>query len=354
MASLAALAGDMAAGAVSHLLILGGNPGYDAPADLEFAGLMRRVPVSIHIGLHQDETAAAAGWHLPRRHALESWGDSRAFDGTAGVRQPGATPLSGALGDEEALARFLGADTQDGHEIVRAHWRNRLGVEDFDPAWRAILADGVVPDTAAPALDVALRSDWGQPGPGVAQTGLSVVFAPDPSVWDGRYANNGWLQELPRPLTKIVWDNAALIAPATAAALGLKTGDIARFSAAGRTLQAPVRLTPGHAPDTVTLPLGYGRRAAGSLGTGVGFDAYALRGSDAPWVATGVEIVRTGGEHAFVTTQDHHGMEGREIVRVVAPGAAVEPDPGAPHPSFYPDYAYESLPEKYLHVFSGL
>ena len=341
MASLAALAEDMAAGAVSQLLIIGGNPAYDAPADLDFADLIRRVPVSIHLGLYRDETAAAARWHLPRKHALESWGDGRAFEGTAGIRQPVATPLFDAFSDEEALALFLGADTHDGNDIVRTYWRDALGAADFEQSWTAILADGVVPNSAAPALDVSLQPDWDQQLPSEALPGLTVLFAPDPSVWDGRYANNGWLQELPRPLTKIVWDNAALIAPATAETLGLKTGDIASFNAGGRSLLAPIRLMPGHALETVTMPLGYGRRAAGRIGAGVGFNAYALRTSHAPWIATGVEVVRTGEAHALVTTQDHHGMEGRDIVRIVAPDQAVETPSTEPQPSFYPDYAYE-------------
>lgn len=341
MDSLTSLAQDIEAGAVSHLFILGGNPAYDAPADLDFAKLIPRVPVSIHLGTHQDETAAAAKWHLPRKHALEDWGDARAFDGTAAIRQPVAMPLVDALGDGEALALFLGGNTHDGHDIVRAYWRDALGSAGFESTWQSILADGVVPNSTSPTLDVPLLSDWDRLSPAESQSGLSVVFAPDSSVWDGRHANNGWLQELPRPMTKIVWDNAAMIAPTTAVALGLKTGDVVTLTAGERSLRAPVRLTPGHAPDTVTLPLGYGRRAAGRIGTGVGFDVNALRSAGSPWIETDVEIVRTGDKYVFVETQDHHAMTGEGIVRVVAPGAAVEHPATERAPSFYPAVVYD-------------
>ena len=341
MESLTSLAQDIQRGTVSHLFILGGNPAYDAPADLDFAELIRRVPVSIHLGTHQDETAEAAGWHLPQKHALEDWGDARAFDGTAAIRQPVAMPLVDALGEGEALALFLGGNTHDGHEIVRTYWRDALGSADFEANWQSILANGVVPNSAASKLDVPLLPDWDRSSAAGQQSGLCVVYSPDPSVWDGRHANNGWLQELPRPMTKIVWDNAAMIAPMTASALGLKTGDVVTLKVEGRSLVAPVRLTPGQAPDTVTLPLGYGRRSAGRIGTDIGFNANELRSSVAPWVETGVEISSTGDSHVFVETQDHHAMAGEEIVRVVAQGMAADYPATEPARSLYPDVAYD-------------
>jgi molybdopterin-containing oxidoreductase family iron-sulfur binding subunit len=167
-----------------------------------------------------------------------------------------------------------------------------------------------------------------------------VQFAPDASVWDGRHANNSWLQELPHPLTKLVWDNSGLIAPATATALGLATGDVVEIRAGDRSLQVPVSLLPGQAADTITLPLGYGRRAAGRVGTGVGFDANAFRRAVSPWLETGVEIVPTGIRHDFVTTQDHHRLESQDIVRVVEAGRVAEGAAPEPRPSFYPDREY--------------
>ena len=280
-------------------------------------------------------------WHLPQKHALEDWGDARAFDGTAAIRQPVAMPLVDALGEGEALALFLGGNTHDGHEIVRTYWRDALGSADFEANWQSILGNGVVPNSAASRLDVPLLPDGDRSSAAGQQSGLSVVFAPDPSVWDGRHANNGWLQELPRPMTKIVWDNAAMIAPITASALGLKTGDVVTLKVEGRSLVAPVRLTPGQAPDTVTLPLGYGRRSAGRIGTDIGFNANELRSSVAPWVETGVEISSTGDSHVFVETQDHHAMAGEENVRVVAQGIAADYPATEPARSLYPDVAYD-------------
>ncbi|HET6518820.1 MAG TPA: TAT-variant-translocated molybdopterin oxidoreductase [Geminicoccaceae bacterium] len=347
--SLRALADDMAAGAVSHLFILDGNPAYAAPADLDFPTRLAAVPFSVHLGLHEDETAALCRWHLPRAHALESWGDARAFDGTVSLRQPVRPPSEDLRGAEEILSALADGAPASGHEIVRAFWLTQWGEADFEPRWRQALHDGVVADTALPPRPVALRPDWDaevRVTPTGEPPGLEVLFAPDPSVWDGRYANNAWLQELPRPLTKLVWDNAALMAPATAERLGLRSGDVVQLTVAGRGLHAPVWAMPGHAPDTVTLPLGYGRTRAGRIGTGVGFDAYRLRTSDRPWFAPGASLTPTGDRHRLVTTQDHNRMDGRDIVRAATlaeyradPEALGDPPAEAP-PSIYPDWPY--------------
>ncbi|MCL4767770.1 MAG: TAT-variant-translocated molybdopterin oxidoreductase [Hyphomicrobiaceae bacterium] len=342
MGSLASLAEAIAAGRVRALLILGGNPAYDAPGDLDFSNLLSRVPMSMHIGTYQDETAILCRWHLPARHALESWGDLRAFDGTAGLRQPATVPLIQATAIEELLARVIG-EPGDAHALVQATWREDWG-DRFEALWLKSLEDGVIAGSAYPPVAVAAPSGWrpGSAEAGGAPSGQTVVFAPDPSVWDGRFANNGWLQELPKPLTKQVWGNAALMAPATAAAFGLRTGDMALFTHGGLSVEAPVWLLPGHAPDVTTMTLGFGRRAAGRIGSRRGFDAYQLRSSEQPWAIEGVTIIATGRRQELVSTQHHHSMEGRDIVRVAA--AAAPPPPHEPEtrlPSMYPEYVYD-------------
>ncbi len=340
MGSLTELASAIAAGDVEALLVLGGNPVYDAPADIAFAELLDRVPLSIHIGNYRDETGLACRWHLPARHPLESWGDLRAFDGTVGLRQPATMPLIEATTTEELLAELAGEAT-DARELVQATWRAVWG-EDFDARWIASLEQGVIEGSGAGAVAVQPNGWFPPPATSAPLVGSqTVVFAPDPSIWDGRFANNGWLQELPKPLSKQVWGNAAFIAPATASVLGLRGGDIAVFSHNGRSIEAPVWPLPGHAPDVVTMTLGYGRVAAGKIGNLRGFDAYRLRTSQEPWIVENVRVLATGRREELITTQHHHSMEGRDIVRVVTPGAASALAPSSPLPTFYPEFIYD-------------
>lgn len=339
---LADLAKAIEAGQVSRLIILGGNPVYAAPADIDLAALIRRVPLSLHLGSHVDETAAACHWHVPESHPLESWGDLRAFDGTIGLRQPATMPLKPCLSAEEFLGLMTG-QALDGHGLVQSTWREAWG-DAFNSRWSRTLEDGVIEDSASPSLEVAPRAVESLP-PAVqpAADGIDVVFAPDPSVWDGTYANNGWLQELPKPLTKQVWGNAALIAPETAQIFGLTSGDTIDLSVEGRTLRAPVWVLPGHAPGAVTLTLGYGRLRAGRIGSGIGFSAYRVRSSANPWIAAGL-IERAGEREKLITTQQHHSLQGRDIVRVTKPGQAmlsVEAEPPSIYPEWkYPDHAW--------------
>ncbi|WP_201840269.1 TAT-variant-translocated molybdopterin oxidoreductase [Microvirga zambiensis] len=335
--TLADLAQAIAAGQASHLVVLGGNPAYTAPADIDLASLIRRVPLSLHLGQHRDETAAVCHWHVPESHPLESWGDLSAFDGTVGLRQPVTMPLKPGLSADEFLGLMAG-QALDGRGLVQGTWREAWG-EGFEERWVRSLEDGIVDNSASPPVDVALRPDWKpEPAALAPSAGIDVTFTPDPSVWDGTYANNGWLQELPKPLTKQVWGNAALIAPETAAIFGLSSGDAIDLNVDGRTLRAPVWILPGHATGAVTLTLGYGRRQAGRVGNGIGFDAYAIRSSQRPWVATG-EIKAAGVRIPVISTQQHHSMQGRDIVRVVAPDQNLLPDKA--NPSLYPDWPYE-------------
>jgi MoCo/4Fe-4S cofactor protein with predicted Tat translocation signal len=317
LASLRALARDMEAGKVDTLVILESNPVYTAPVDLKFGDRLAKVPLRIHLGLHGDETAALCHWHIPAAHDLESWGDARAADGTVSIVQPLIAPLYGGRSAHEMLGAMVSAQAgQSGYDIVRAYWQQRTGLSGapFDKFWRKALHDGLVPGTAAPARAVSARPvDAAALGP--AGKGLEVVFRADPSVHDGRFANNGWLQELPKPHTKLTWDNAALMSPGTALKLGVKSEQVVEIGYRGRTLKAPVWVLPGQAPDSVTLHLGYGRTRAGRVGNGAGFNAYAIRTSEAPWSDHGVSVRPTGERYALATAQNQQAMEGRAIVR---------------------------------------
>ncbi|SCY32384.1 prokaryotic molybdopterin-containing oxidoreductase family, iron-sulfur binding subunit [Microvirga guangxiensis] len=332
------LAEAMEAGRVTHLIVLGGNPVYTAPADIDLAALIRRVPLSMHLGQHRDETAAACQWHVPEAHPLESWGDLRAFDGTVGLRQPATMPLKPVLSAEEFLGLMAGQNV-DGRSLVQVTWREAWG-DAFGERWARSLEDGVIDGSASPAIDISTRVDW-QPGAAdpIPSAGIDVMFAPDPSMWDGSYANNGWLQELPKPLTKQVWGNAALIAPETASIFGLSSGDAIDLSVEGRVVRAPVWVMPGHAPGAVTVTLGYGRRQAGRIGNDIGFDAYAIRPSTQPWITAG-DIRIVGGRVPIVSTQQHHSLQGRDIVRTVSPDQASAQETEK-LPSFYPEWPYQ-------------
>ncbi len=294
IASLKALVGEMDAGKVQVLLVLGGNPVATAPADLQFASRFAKVGFRAHLGLYDDETAELSHWHVPEAHYLESWSDVRAADGTVSIVQPLIAPLYDGKTAHEVLAAASGRE-QTGYDLVRAHWKETHGDGDFERWWRTVLHDGLVPDSAFTAKRVVLRTDWQSDAvtahdQRAAEQGLELVFRLDPGVLDGRFANNGWLQEVPKPITKLTWDNAALVSPATAKRLGLANEDVVELTASGRTLQAPVWVVPGQADDSITLNLGYGRTRAGRVGNGVGVDANLIRTSDAPWIVRGVEV----------------------------------------------------------------
>jgi MoCo/4Fe-4S cofactor protein with predicted Tat translocation signal len=319
--SLTTLVSEIAAGRVEMLVILGGNPVYTAPADLRFAEHMAQVPLRLRLGLYEDETSALCHWHIPEAHYLEAWSDVRAFDGTVSIVQPLIAPLYGGKSVHELLAVLMGQTPRSGYDLVREYWQSQYRGADFEQFWRTALHNGVVADTASPVHHVAehqlrLAAPHLPAAPMVAPGTLEIIFQPDLAVWDGRFANNGWLQELPRPLTKLTWDNAALLSPATAARLGLRNEEVVELHYQGRTVRAPVWIMPGHVDEAVTVPLGYGRWRTGRVGTGVGFNAYALRTSVSPWFDTGLTLRQTGERYPLVTTQQHHSMEGRHLVRV--------------------------------------
>jgi MoCo/4Fe-4S cofactor protein with predicted Tat translocation signal len=341
-AAIAELAGAMREGAVSTLLIIGGNPVFDAPADLAFGAALAKVDTAIHLALYDDETSNGCRWHVPRAHYLESWGDGRAWDGTISVVQPLIAPLYDGKTAIELLAVVLGEAAPSSYDIVRETLRPVIGGTDFERSWRRVLNDGVVKGSAFPPPQAGAAAKPAGEGLGrlaeeaaaalVKQpAGLELVFAPDECVFDGRFANNPWLQEVPSPLTRLTWDNAALASPATAASLGVSQGDVVALSRGGRTVEVAVYVLPGVAESCLVLPLGYGREAAGRVGNAVGVNAYALRTSDGMNFAGGVSATRNGRWHDLVTTQDHHtfdllGMRerGRRVGATVREGTLEE------------------------------
>ena len=362
LASLRELVRDMEAGHVDLLVIADSNPVFTAPADLRFAEHLLKVKRRIHMGLYQDETATLCHWHVPQAHYLESWSDARAFDGTVTILQPLIAPLYDGKSIHQLLSVLSGRPQRSSHDIVREYWGSRHVSGNFEDFWQTALHDGLLAGTALPPKRVSLKADFLRRDSGTgAQTapaaagerseiqGLEIVFRPDPTIWDGRFANNGWLQELPKPLTKLTWDNAALISPATAERLGLADEELVELQYRDRVVRAPVWIQPGHADNSVTVHLGYGRTHAGKVGTGTGFNAYALRGSDQPWFDSGLAVRKTGDRYPLSSTQIHHNMEGRHLVRVGTleefqqnPNFAHEVEHAtSPHLSLYPEHKYE-------------
>lgn len=318
-AAIAELAAAMEAGRVKSLFILGGNPVYNAPADLRFGDLLAGVPVSVRLGMYEDETSAASKWHAPQAHYLESWGDTRSADGTICAVQPMILPLWDGMSELDVLNRLAGNEHPVGPQLVRDTFAQVAGGGDLEAKWTEFLRRGFLPGTAwpeaAPALNaggaVGLASAY-RPAPSGA---LEVAFTPSSTIDDGRYANNGWLQETPDFATKVTWDNAALVSPATAKALGLSTGDMIELSAGDRTIEAAALVAPGHADDALSIALGYGRVNITHVTDNVGFDAYPLRTTQCMAFATGAAVKRTGAKHKFAETQHHENMEGRDLVR---------------------------------------
>ncbi|HYP27954.1 MAG TPA: TAT-variant-translocated molybdopterin oxidoreductase [Blastocatellia bacterium] len=440
IASLRELVDDINTGQVDLLIIVGGNPVYSAPADLNFdLELLRKARLRVHMGLYKDETAELCQWHIPQAHFLESWSDVRAFDGTVSIIQPLISPLYYGKTAHELLAAFSDRPEQTSHEIVRDYWRGQMGAvrggswrppafaspagqantnqantnqapgaglgapaagtpqparpnnqsgnqsadqsdaqpegaasasatAEFEKFWRKVLHDGLIANTQLPtrtsAPNVAQALQAAQP----AQAGgdFEIVFRPDSTVYDGRFANNGWLQELPKHLTKLTWDNAALLSPATASRLGVGTkigsrsgeiySDQVELDYNGRKVVAPVMVVPGHPDNTVTVHLGYGRRTVGRVGAGAGFNANLLRTSNAPWFGAGVRVNPRGETMMLAVTQMHHMIDpevvgDRELVKsqslsqFQAQGEGGQEDGHAiledrRHYSLYPEYEY--------------
>jgi Fe-S-cluster-containing dehydrogenase component len=335
------LADDMAAGKVQLVVFLGGsNPVYTAPPEIGFLEALTNVGLRIHHALFEDETSAHCHWHVPETHELEAWSDARGHDGTISIVQPVIAPLFAGKSAHEVLSALVGEPRKTSYEIVRERWKTSFGAASFEKLWETALHDGVLRDSAPAPLDLGPpslaglddplrpeRSAGAAPKPGrrrgepgdrakeSAERTIEVSFRPDPTIWDGRFANNAWLQEVPKPFSKVTWDNAIWIGKKTAMSLGVEEGEHLELSKDGRSITGPVWLMPGHAEGAATVFLGYGRTRAGRSGTGAGFDVYPLRAAGAPDALSAVSVRKVPGRFAFSVTQEEKRMHDRKLVR---------------------------------------
>jgi molybdopterin-containing oxidoreductase family iron-sulfur binding subunit len=318
--SLADLAEAIDRHEVQALVMLDANPVYDAPGSLDFARRLATVDLKIHAGLYQDETSVQSDWHLPLAHPLESWGDARAPDGTVGLMQPTIAPLFGGRTSSEILSLLADPQPREALDLLRAHWRGDQDDADFALKFQAALQAGFWPDTAF-AEEAVQPIAAAQPERPAPVQGLDLIFRPDPTVWDGSLANNAWLQELPKPLTKLVWSNALFVSPALAAREHLVGGDVIEVSVGNGFIEGPVAILPGQADNSVMVTLGYGRRVPDALADGLGFDAYPLRNHTDPWRRSGARLRKTGRSVSLAATQDLAATEGHDFIRVQRIGA---------------------------------
>ncbi len=395
--SLRELVGDIDNGFVETLIIVGGNPAYNTPIDLRLdLNRLNKVKLRAHLSLYNNETSEICHWHIPAAHYLESWSDTRTYDGTATIVQPLLAPLYDGKTAHEMLALFSDNYDKKPYEIVKEYWRNAgvrsqgsgAGVTparptndvsvtptsahnagapsaapaatpatrpqdaaapgtaaptDFESSWRKWLHDGFIPNTALPTKTLTAKSDWASAlqntNAAPAANTYELVLRPDPSIYDGRFSNNGWLQELPKPLTKVTWDNVAYVSPATAQRLGVKPPnyeeqkkgkgawvDMVQLGLGDKTIHksVPVWVLPGQPDGVITIHLGYGRGRSGRVGSGTGFNAYDIRRSDMPWTAAGAWVNKTGQRYEIATTQVHFSMQApsetkpRDILREYA------------------------------------
>jgi molybdopterin-containing oxidoreductase family iron-sulfur binding subunit len=354
----------MRAGKVDLLIILGGNPVYDAPADFGFADALKNtnIPIRVHLGLHQNETAELCQWHVNETHYLEAWGDTRAYDGTVSIVQPLIAPLYSGKSAHEMVSLLAGQPSTTGHDIVQNYWKTKHTGADFDMWWRKALHDGWIDGTALPAKQpvakiaaaphgVTMEYAAGAPAPQSGDTELN--FRRDPSIYDGQFSNNGWLQELPKPMSKLTWDNPLLMGPKMAKDMGVEKGDMVLVELNGNSMKLPIWIQAGHPDKSVTVFLGYGRQRAGRSGTGQGFDVYPLRYSATPWfTSAGVKISKAEGTYILASTQGYQTMDTGDDERpLVKTATLAEYLKGAenfnedkPTESLYPPYDYKSQP----------
>jgi Fe-S-cluster-containing dehydrogenase component len=369
-AALKELVGEMNDGKVDMLIIMGSNPVYGAPVDFGFADAMNKVPLRIQHGLQHDETTELAHWHVNGTHYLEEWGDARAFDGTASIIQPLIAPLYDGKSQCEFIYALVGSSETAGYDLVRKTWQSQMKDGDFETAWRKVLNDGFIADTALPAKNVSPKGGDIPATNAVSASAMEVIFRPDPLIYDGSRANNAWLQETPKPVMQFCWVNGVLISPNQAKKSGLETGDIIEIDVNGRKAKGPIWPQPGHPDNAITVFLGYGRTKSGNVGgfAGrggelVGFDAYKLRSSDAPSFAeTTIKKVESG--YVFAHPQGFQYIDfsdlppgksdplyARHVVRKATledflkhPNFAQEEvEKPAPEMTLYPNYQYTEL-----------
>ncbi len=355
--SIKELVQDMRSGKVDLLVIMGGNPAYDTPADLGFADALQnsKIPLRVHFGLYQNETAELCHWHVNEAHYLEAWSDTRAYDGTVTIVQPLIAPLYEGRSSHEFASVLMGPETP-GYETVRGYWQKQHHGDDFEAFWRKSVHDGWIAGSGFTPKQVTVKT--ANLGAATApDNSMEINFRRDPSIYDGRFSNNGWLQELPKPLTKLTWDNPVLVSPAMAERLALKTRDVIEVQLEGRKTTGAVWIQAGHPDNSITVFLGYGRRRAGRVGTGIGFDVYGLRATGTPWFSTGAQLRKTGETYLLASTQGEQTMEtptgARPLVREATleeykqdPRFAIEEKPPSPL-TLYPGYDYQDEPYKW-------
>ncbi|MEP6664607.1 MAG: 4Fe-4S dicluster domain-containing protein, partial [Verrucomicrobiota bacterium] len=316
--SLRDLNSDLESDAVDTLLILGGNPVFNAPADFQFAQNLAKAKFRAHLNSDGNETSALCEWHIPQNHFLESWSDARAFDGTVSIVQPLILPLYHGKSAHEILDAMVSPQSRSDYEIVREFWRAKNPEADFEQSWRSALHDGLIgaSESVRPVLRARQREqddiNSSMMGRRDTRPTLEITFRPDPTLLDGRFSNNGWLQELPKPITKLTWDNAALISPALAKREQLSNGDVIELELQNRKTRLPVWITPGQAENSIALHFGYGRKHVGQLGKGTGFDVFPLRNSNALWFTTGATLKKTDARYPLSTTQTQHSIDSEE------------------------------------------
>ncbi len=312
--SLEELTSDLNGGHVETLVILGPNPVYTAPASLGFESAIRKARLVVRLGQFFDETSRWSHWHIPESHYLETWSDSRAFDGTVTIQQPLILPLYDSKSAHEILTILQMKPDLPSHDIVKGYWQKQnTAVPDFTALWQTSLHDGFIANTTVGQINAAGAVPL-PPLPSESITGTEVVFRPDPTIGDGAYSNNGWLQELPKPQSKLTWDNAVLISPKAASEMHIDKGHVLRVTVNRKSIEGPAWILPGHAEDSVTITFGYGRQASGRVGNKIGYNAYLLQNSATPYVASG-SVVYTGRTYRIADIQETQTMAGREPVR---------------------------------------
>ena len=305
------LTNDLNSGHVETLLVLGGNPVYSAPASLNFEAAIRKARMVVRLGQIFDETSRWSHWHIPEAHYLETWSDARAFDGTVTIMQPLIEPLYSGKSPHELLTILLGKPDQNSHDIVKANWQSQLK-GDFDAAWKTSLHNGFVEGVSSSTI--AAGGTPALPALGTSEANFEVVFRPDPTIADGQWANNGWLQELPKPQTKVSWENTVYVSVKDAEAQKLVEGSVVKVTVNGKSVSGPAFIMPGHAVGSATVFLGYGRPNSGRVGTQIGYNAYSIQDNATPFVAAG-SIQKTGEMIKLANTQETQSMEEREPVR---------------------------------------
>ena len=370
--SIRELVDDMKAGKVATLVVIGGDPVYSAPADLDFAGALAKVPFCVQSSVYKNETTDHMHWHVPQAHYLEAWSDVRAFDGTATIIQPMIMPLYEGRSAHELLAIFTDQQGTSSYDLVQAYWKSQHPTADFEAWWRKSVHDGLVAGSQSSARSVSPKLSLPLPAPsasGVA--GLEISFRPDPTIFDGTFVNNAWLQETPKPLSRNTWDNVAMISPAMAQAWKLDrlqdqndhqsdAQRILEVEFQGRKVEVPYWPQPGHPDNSITLFLGYGKQKTGKVGTGAGYNAYKVRPSSAQYFGAAAKVNVTNRYWDLAVTQGHFSMDEREPVKVATLEEFIrnknfahehrdeEPQdqPGKPE-SLYPDYRDKNWYKQY-------